>query len=111
MQDAKAQSLLWNVNQAMLSKVPCDQPIFLGNNFEVKHEYDLVMQECMQHPIAFHAEMMGEIMYFHQALKQDDSAEFIKAVVKEVNDHAEQKHWKVIEQSKVPKGVTPLPSV
>ncbi len=50
-------------------------------------------------------------MYLHQALKQDDSAEFIKAVVKEVNDHTTQKHWKVIEQSKVPEGVTPLPSV
>ncbi len=65
----------------------------------------------MWQPIAFHAEMIGDIMYLHQALKQDDYAEFIKAAVKESHDHTEQKHWKVIEQSKVPEGFTPLTSV
>ncbi len=71
------------------------------------------MQECMHHSIAFHAELMGNIMYLHQALEQDDSAEFIKdvVVVKEVNDHIEQKHWRLMEQSKVPEGVMPLPSI
>jgi hypothetical protein len=29
----------------------------------------------MHHPIAFHAEMMGDIMYFHQALQQPDAGE------------------------------------
>jgi hypothetical protein len=28
----------------------------------------------MRSPIAFHAEMMGDIMYFHQAMQQDDAA-------------------------------------
>jgi len=111
MQDATAQGLIQNFNQAMLSTAPRDQPILLGNDFDVRHDYELAIQERMRHPIAFHAEMMGDIMYLHQALKQDDSAEFIKAVVKEVNDHTTQKHWKVIEQSKVPEGVTPLLSV
>jgi len=111
MQDATAQGLIQNFNQAMLSTAPRDQPILLGNDFDVRHDYELAIQERMRHPIAFHAEMMGDIMYLHQALKQDDSAEFIKAVVKEVNDHTTQKHWKVIERSKVPEGVTPLPSV
>jgi hypothetical protein len=32
----------------------------------------------MHHPIAFHAEMMGNIMYFRQALQQPDDAEFLK---------------------------------
>ncbi len=50
-------------------------------------------------------------MHLHQALKQDDSAEFIKVVVKEVNDHTEQKHCKFIEQNKVPEGVMPIPLV
>jgi hypothetical protein len=30
--------------------------------------YHLDLQECMQNPIAFHAEMMGDIMYYDQAL-------------------------------------------
>ena len=65
----------------------------------------------MRHPIAFHAEMMGDIMYFHQALKQEDSPEFIKAIVKEINGHVEQNHWQIVPRSTVPEGVTPVPSV
>ncbi len=52
--------------------------------------------QCMYHPIAFHSEFMGEIMYLHQALKQDDSAELKIDVFKKVNDHTDQKHWKLI---------------
>ncbi len=77
MQDAISQSLLCNVNQAMRSTTPCDQLIFIGNDFDVRHNYELVMQECMHHPIAFHDEMMGDIMCLHQALKKDDSAKVI----------------------------------
>jgi hypothetical protein len=39
----------------------------------------------MRNPIAFHAEMMGNIMYYHQALQQPDAKQFANAVVKEVN--------------------------
>lgn len=97
MQDAISQVLLQNFNQAMLSTDPHDQPIFLGNNFDVNHGHKLAMQECMCHFIAFHAKMMGDIMYLHQAFNHNDSAEFIKAVMKEINDHTKQKHWKLIE--------------
>ena len=31
------------------------------------YNYHLDLQECMQDPIAFHAEMMDDIMHFHQA--------------------------------------------
>ena len=33
------------------------------------------------------AEMTGDIMYFHQAMKQDDADEFRKAIVREINGH------------------------
>jgi hypothetical protein len=33
------------------------------------HNYHLDLQECMQNQIAFHAEMMGDIMYYDQALQ------------------------------------------
>ncbi len=45
----------------------------------------------MCHPVVFYADMMGDFMYLHQALKQDDFAEFIEAVFKKVDDHTEQK--------------------
>ena len=40
--------------------------------------------------------MMGSIMYLHQAIKQDDSTKFMKAMVSEVNNHVNNKHWKLI---------------
>ena len=37
--------------------------------------------------VAFHTEIMGGVMYFHQALKQQDSSSFMQAVMKKVNGH------------------------
>jgi hypothetical protein len=37
-------------------------------NEDLQHEEHLSLQDCMSHPIAFHAEMMGDIMYLNQAL-------------------------------------------
>ena len=44
-------------------------------------------------------------------MKQHDSEDFVKAVVKEVDGHVKAKHWKVLKQSQFPKGVDTLPSV
>jgi hypothetical protein len=41
----------------------------------------------MRNPITFHAEMMGDIMYLQQAVKQTDAKEFVQVVIKEVNGH------------------------
>jgi hypothetical protein len=49
------------------------------------HDAHLDLQERMRNPIKFHAEMMGDIMYLQQALRQPDAKEFVQAVVKEVN--------------------------
>ncbi len=67
-----------------------DTSVFIGNDFDARHCYELQLQEGMRYPILFHAEMMGNIMYLHQALWQQDTAEFVKAVVKELNSHVEK---------------------
>eukprot|EP00970_Alexandrium_tamarense_P016063 scaffold6008_cov76-Alexandrium_tamarense.AAC.1 len=54
---------------------------------------------------------MGDIMYFHQAMKQPDSEEFVKAVVKEVNGHIENNHWQLVPRSEVPPDAEVVPSV
>jgi hypothetical protein len=66
--------------------------------FEFAHDHDfhLDLQDGMRSPIAFHAEMMGDIMYFHQAMQQDDADEFVKAVAKEVNGHIDHNRWELI---------------
>ncbi len=41
------------------------------------HDAHLDLQERMRNPIAFLAEMMGDIMYLQQALRQPDAKEFV----------------------------------
>jgi hypothetical protein len=41
------------------------------------HDSHLELQERMRNPIAFHVEMMGDIMYLNQALQQSDVKEFV----------------------------------
>jgi hypothetical protein len=57
------------------------------------HDAHLQLQERMRNPIAFHAEMMGDIKYLQQALKQPDAKEFVQAVIKEVNGHVDSNNW------------------
>jgi hypothetical protein len=61
------------------------------------HYYHRDLQERMQNPIAFHAEMMGDIMYYDQALQQPDAKQFANAIVKEVNGHVGNKHWTLVK--------------
>ena len=61
------------------------------------HDLHLELQEQMRNPIAFHAEMMGDIMYLHQALKQKDASQFVDAVVTEINGHVENEQWKLVK--------------
>ncbi len=76
------------------------------------HNYHLDLQECMQNPIVFHAEMMHDIMYNDQALQQLDAKQFDNAVVKEVlNGHVVNKHWTLVKQKDVPKEAQVVPSV
>ncbi len=110
MQEATAQGLMNNFNQTMEASAGMPKnntSAFMGNDFDARLDYKLQLQDCMWHPISFHAKTMGGIMYLHQALQQQDAAEFLKAVVKEVNSHVEQKHWRLFEQSKVPEGMDP----
>ena len=36
------------------------------------HDSHLDLQEHKRNPIAFHADMMGDILYYHQTIKQPD---------------------------------------
>ncbi len=57
------------------------------------HDVHLQLQKRMRKTIAFHAEMMGDIMYLQQALRQPDAKEFVQAVIKEVNGHVDSNNW------------------
>ncbi len=55
--------------------------------------------------------MMGDIMYFQQALNQPDAKQFVHAVVKEVNGHVENNHWALVTRDTVPDDAQIVPSV
>jgi hypothetical protein len=57
------------------------------------HDAHLELQEHMRNPIAFHAEMISDIMYLQQAIGQPDAKEFVQAVVKEINGHVDSNNW------------------
>jgi hypothetical protein len=65
----------------------------------------------MKNPIVFHAEMMGDIMYHQQVLKQPDAKDFVQAVIKEVNGHADSNNWMLQKQSNVHEDIQTVPSV
>ena len=50
-------------------------------------------------------------MYFHQSMAQEDSGGFVEAVVKEVNGHIDNAHWKLVPTESVPEDTDILPSV
>jgi hypothetical protein len=75
------------------------------------HEAHIELQEWMQKPIPFHAEMMGDILYLKQALRQHDAKKFVQAVVKEVNGHVDCKNWSLKKRSEVPEEIQTVPSV
>jgi hypothetical protein len=75
------------------------------------HNAHLQLQEQMRNPIVFHAEMMDDIMYLEQVLKQPDAKEFVQAVIKEVNEHVDSNNWMFQKQSEVPEDVQIVPSV
>ncbi len=78
---------------------------------DYEHNEHLALQERIRHPIAFHAEMMRDIMYLNQALQQPDAAHFVETVVEEVNGHVNNNHWRLTKHSKVPSEVEVIPSV
>jgi hypothetical protein len=80
-------------------------------NEDLFHDAHLELQERMQNPVAFHADMMGEVLYFQQALRQHDAKEFVQAVIKAVNGHVDCKNWTLKKRSKVPEDIQIVPSV
>ena len=80
-------------------------------DYDALHDYQLAQQERMRHPISFMSEMTGDIMYFHQAMKQHDADDFRRAVIREINGHVRNKNWEMIPRNQVPAGQDVIPSV
>jgi hypothetical protein len=63
---------------------------------------DYEIQALAEDPIAFAASTSGpDTLQFNEAMNADDSAEFKKAILEEVNAHTENDHWEVWERADV----------
>ena len=79
-------------------------------DYDGEDEYEI--QRQMADPIAFAASAGPDTMYYHQALKEPDRANFIEVMQTEVNTHTEKKHWElVMRRENVPDGHDILPTV
>ena len=52
-----------------------------------------------------------DTMTLDKAMKQPDGEEFVKAMEKELMDHIERKHWKVVPMRSIPKQKKAIPMV
>ena len=66
------------------------------------HTEHLSIQDRMRHPVAFLAEMCGDIMYFAQAICLPDNQQFAEAIVKEINGREYNQNWRLIKRNEVP---------
>ena len=83
--------------------------------FEALQEDDYreidVTEELDEPLIAFKASNDPDTMYYDQAMREPDAQSFKEAMVKEVQDHTNRKHWKVIRRNQVPADEIILPAV
>jgi hypothetical protein len=72
-----------------------------------------LLEEAMKDPIAFLATTSNaeDTLYYNQAMQASDKKEFRVAMEKEIQDHEERDHWKVVPKTNVPLGTRILQSV
>ena len=64
------------------------------------------------HPMALVTEKENiEYYTFKQMLQQEDKADFIKAMIKEISDHESKGHWDVVPRSDKPVNVKSILSI
>ena len=79
--------------------------------YKCMNERDYEIQDSMYGPIVFKASTDPDILYYHQAMTTDDPDQFIEAMVREIDDHCELRHWELIPREQVPEGQNILDSV
>ena len=55
------------------------------------------------HPLAFKASTDPDTMYMHEAMREPDKAEFVKAMEKEVQDQMNNNNFTIVHKDSVPK--------
>jgi hypothetical protein len=88
-----------------------DGLVSLFVEWEVYHDDAYTIQTEMENPLAFAASTNPDVMYLDQAMNEPDREKFREAMVKEVQAHTENGHWKIVPKRSVPRGTKILPAV
>ena len=51
---------------------------------------------------------LNDVYTYREMLKQPDVSKFVEAMIKEVMDHEERRHWICVPRSKIPKGASTI---
>ena len=87
------------------------QTIAFSTYYDVLHQDDYLIQDKLQDPICFQAQLNKDALYYNQAMKANDKGGFQKAMKKEFDAHSDRKHWEVIPKNEVPDDEKVLDSV
>ena len=83
-----------------------------GETFSLKGPFPESNNKAERFDILAHkASVDPDTMYLHQAMKEPDRKEFLKAMQKEWDDQYKNKNFSIIHRSQVPEGATILPVV
>ena len=86
-------------------QLPRDAPpqtIAFSSYYDALHQDDFKIQDELQDPIYFQAQLDKDTLYYHQAMKANDKKEFQRALKKEFDAHSDGKHWEIIPENNVP---------
>ena len=67
-----------------------------------QQQYEI--QQQLEDPVSFVASADPDTMYLNEAMSQPDRKQFCIAMDKELADHEQRQHWKVVRRSQVPSG-------
>ena len=78
-------------------------------NFTHEEILDLNVDYCINNgnPLCLVAKSgKNDTFHFHDAMQQDDRHEFIKAMIKELDEHHKNKHWRLVPRKQIGKAKT-----
>lgn len=65
------------------------------------------------HPLSYATQSVDNECYhfLHEAMKQPDREDFIRAMEKELADHHDNKHWKLVLHAEIEDGIKPIKAI
>jgi len=69
------------------------------------------LEQGIQHLSAFAASTDPDTMYFHEAMREPDKGEFLKAMEREVESLVKDQVWEMVPKSTIPPGTRIIPAV